>query len=113
MALVTGVVLVLASTLFASAESGLASHYATYDKDQTGTVVACRGYRLSNSALVAAHRTAPCGSMITVRNKRTGKSIQVRVIDRGPFVRGRIVDLSLGAARALGINGLGHVEVTR
>jgi rare lipoprotein A len=49
---------------------------------------------------------------VTVTNKRNGKRVQVRISDRGPFVRGRIVDLSPAAARAIGMSGLAPVKLT-
>lgn len=64
-------------------------------------------------ALTAAHRSLPMSSYIRVRNLSNGKSVVVRVNDRGPFTRGRIVDLSLAAARAIGIHGVARVEVER
>jgi len=80
----------------AQAESGLASYY---------------GGRGHTGEMTCAHRTRPIGSVVTV--KYGGRSIRCRVNDRGPFVRGRIVDVSLSAARALGImrSGVIHVEV--
>ena len=60
--------------------------------------------------ITAAHRTRKMGSHVRVRNMRTGKEITVRINDFGPAAwTGRIIDLSLGAARALGIDGLGRV----
>ncbi len=97
----------------AQAESGIASHYSTRDSDQTGNRVACPGRKLVDSALVAAHKTLPCGTKVTVTNNRNGKSVLVTIIDRGPFVKGRIIDLSLGAARALGFHGLASVTISR
>src|SRR5678816_1401440 len=109
MALFIATAMLFATAFSVHAESGIASHYATYDKDQTGSRVACKGYRLSNSAMVAAHRTRPCGSKVTVH--RGGRSIVVTIIDRGPFVKGRVIDLSVGAARALGFAGTSHVTL--
>lgn len=65
-------------------------------------------------ALTAAHRTLPLGTLIEVRDLGTGRVVVARVNDRGPFVRGRIVDLSMGAARSLGIEeaGIARVRVT-
>ncbi len=97
----------------ARAESGIASHYSTRDSDQNGTRVACPGRKLVDSAMVAAHKTLPCGTKVRVTNTRNGRSAVVTIIDRGPFIRGRIVDLSLGAASALGFRGLTSVTVSR
>lgn len=74
------------------------------------------GVTMSNSKMHAAHKTAPCGSVLTVRSVKTGRSIQVRVVDRGPYVRGRIIDLTPAAFRELGVSlsaGLTPVEVSR
>jgi rare lipoprotein A len=60
----------------------------------------------------AAHRTLPFGTQVTVFNLRNGRSAVVRINDRGPFVRGRVIDLSAAAARALGIDGLASVSLT-
>jgi rare lipoprotein A len=61
--------------------------------------------------LTAAHRLLPFGTRLLVENRRTGEAIEVRVNDRGPFVGGRILDLSYGAARALGAVGPGVIPV--
>jgi rare lipoprotein A len=63
-------------------------------------------------AMTAAHRTLPFGTRVTVVNKRNGKRVIVRISDRGPFVRGRIIDLSPAAARAIGFSGLAPVQLT-
>jgi rare lipoprotein A len=86
---------VLLSMLTAGAESGLASYY--------------RGIG-SRGEMTCAHRTRAFGSMVTVTY--AGHSIQCRVNDRGPFVRGRIIDVSTNAARALGIMDAGIAMVT-
>jgi rare lipoprotein A len=61
--------------------------------------------------LTAAHRTLPFGTRVRVTNRQTGRSIVVRINDRGPFVRGRIIDLTPAGAHALGFSGLAHVSV--
>lgn len=78
----------------ANAESGLASYY---------------GGRGHAGEMTCAHRTRPMGSMVTVFYR--GRSIRCRVNDRGPFVRGRVIDLSVSAARALGMMNAGVVKV--
>ena len=72
------------------------------------------GERFDMYKMTCAHRTMPFGTILNVRDIKTGRSVQVRVTDRGPFGRGRIVDLSLAAARELGIEsrGIAQVEVT-
>lgn len=90
------------------AEEGIASVYSTSE----GTRTAC-GPRLANGALTAAHRTLPCGSRVSVRNHANGRSVTVTITDRGPFIRGRIIDLTPGGAHVLGFNGLTRVTVAR
>jgi rare lipoprotein A len=65
------------------------------------------GQRFNENAMTCAHRSLPFGTKLRVSHG--GRSIIVTVNDRGPFVRGRVLDLSTGAARALGISGLGQV----
>jgi rare lipoprotein A len=89
----------------ASAQSGIASVYA-YNGGRTAS-----GERMSNAALTAAHRTLPFGTMVRVTNARSGRSVVVRINDRGPFVRGRVIDLSPAAARELGVSGLASVTL--
>jgi peptidoglycan lytic transglycosylase len=70
------------------------------------------GARFNPNGLTAAHRTLPFGTRIRVSDPKTQRSVIVTINDRGPFVRGRVLDLSLGAARALGLEsrGLGRVH---
>jgi rare lipoprotein A len=72
------------------------------------------GMRLNNDSLVCAHKTHPFGTKLLVKNPANGKEVVVTVIDRGPHIRGRIVDLSREAARRLGIlaAGVAMVEVS-
>jgi rare lipoprotein A len=90
----------------ACAESGVASVYA-YDGGKTAS-----GERANPRALTAAHRTLPFGSTVKVTNKNNGRVVYVRINDRGPFTRGRIIDLTPAAARQLGFNGLASVTVS-
>jgi rare lipoprotein A len=91
--------------IIASAQSGVASVYA-YSGGRTAS-----GERAVPSALTAAHRTLPFGTMVRVTNEHTGRSVVVRINDRGPFVRGRVIDVTPAAARALGFSGLAHVTL--
>ncbi|MBX2804380.1 MAG: septal ring lytic transglycosylase RlpA family protein [Hyphomicrobiales bacterium] len=86
----------------AQASCGTASWY------QSGKVTA-NGERYKPDGVTAAHRTLPFGTRVQVTNRRTGRSIVVRINDRGPFIRGRIIDLSRGAKRKLGMGGLAQV----
>ena len=69
------------------------------------------GERMNAGAMTAAHRTLPFGTSVTVVNNRTGRAVVVRINDRGPFVRGRVIDLSPAAARAIGVQGLAPVSL--
>jgi rare lipoprotein A len=88
----------------ASAQSGIAS---VYSGERTAN-----GEYARASGLTAAHRSLPFGTRVRVTNDRTGRSVVVRINDRGPFVRGRIIDLTPAGARALGMDGLAHVTLT-
>jgi rare lipoprotein A len=90
---------------------GLASHYGGGDPF-TGRETAT-GEFLDDRAMTAAHRTYPLNSRVRVTNLLDGRSVLVRVNDRGPFFTGRIVDLSVAAARELGMfhRGLAPVRV--
>jgi rare lipoprotein A len=65
----------------------------------------------SAGGLTAAHRSLPFGTMVKVTSKGTGRSVVVRINDRGPFVRGRVIDLTPAGARALGMDGLAPVTL--
>jgi rare lipoprotein A len=86
----------------AFAECGIASTYSS------GSVTA-NGEHYNHMGVSAAHKSLPFGTRVVVRNQRTGRSITVRINDRGPFVAGRIIDLSTGAKNALGMDGLASV----
>jgi rare lipoprotein A len=62
--------------------------------------------------MTAAHRTLAFGTLVRVTNRSNGRSVVVRINDRGPFVRGRVIDLTPAAARALGFSGLAQVTLT-
>lgn len=84
----------------AFAESCIASHYGS-----SGSRTAS-GERMNPSAMTAAHRTRSFGPQVTVTSQRSGRSVTVRINDRGPFVKGRCIDLSTAAAHALGMAGI-------
>ncbi len=71
------------------------------------------GERYNGGAYTAAHRSLPFGTRVRVTNARNGRSVVVRINDRGPYVGGRIIDLSTGAARAIGLteSGVGGVRL--
>ncbi len=88
----------------ATASQGLASYYTEGTKTANGEA-------FNAAALTAAHPTLPFGTKLRVTNTTTGKSVVVRVNDRGPFVRGRVVDVSYSAAQALGMVNSGTANV--
>src|ERR1700692_4453393 len=77
----------------ANAQSGIASVYSTESGSRTAS-----GVRLNPGALTAAHRSLPFGSKVRVTNRNNGRSVVVTVNDRGPFVHGRIIDVTPAAA---------------
>lgn len=70
------------------------------------------GERFNKNDMTAAHRSLPFGTKVRVTNRRNGRSVVVRINDRGPFTRGRVIDLSRGAAQALGMVGAGTAPVS-
>jgi len=66
---------------------------------------------MNPAAMTAAHRSLPFGSKIKVTNQRNGKSVVVRINDRGPFIKGRVIDLSRAAAAELGFIRAGHTKI--
>jgi rare lipoprotein A len=87
-------------------ESGIASVYSYEAGSRTAS-----GERLNAEALTAAHKTLPFGTKVRVTNKNNGKEVVVTINDRGPFIRGRIIDLTPAGARALGFWGLAPVVI--
>jgi rare lipoprotein A len=85
------------------AQSGLASIYSG-GRTANGEIA-------RSSGLTAAHRTLPFGTLVRVTNRRSGRSVVVRINDRGPFIRGRVIDLAPAAARVIGCRGLAPVTV--
>ena len=96
--------------VIAAPQTGIASVYGNGDGHAWSKTA--NGGRMNPRALTAAHRTLPFGTMVTVVNKRNGKSVVVRISDRGPFVRGRIIDLTPAGASALGMSGLAPVTLS-
>lgn len=107
-AAICGVTIMFACSSAVMAESGIASIYA-YDGEKTAN-----GEHANPRGLTAAHRTLPFGTHVRVTNQRNGRSVTVRINDRGPFVRGRVIDLTPAGARALGFSageGLTRVKL--
>ena len=90
-----------------STETGLASWYGPPYHNRH----AADGSIYNQNAMTAAHRTLPLGTMVRVTNVATGESVVVRITDRGPFVEGRVLDLSLAAAKAIGVYRAGVARV--
>jgi rare lipoprotein A len=92
-------------TAAASADqSGIASVYS-YGRTANGE-------RVQAGAMTAAHRSLPFGTRVRVTNRHTGRSVVVRINDRGPFVRGRVIDMTPAAAHAIGFSGLAPVSLS-
>lgn len=91
----------------AQTQSGIASVYTT----KTDGFKTASGKRLNDGALTAAHRSLPFGTKVKVTNKRNGRSVVVTITDRGPFIRGRVIDLTMAGANAIGM-GYGLAPVT-
>lgn len=102
-------ILLLLAIIPAHAEEGIASIYG--NGDGYAWKKTANGERMDPGALTAAHKTLPLGTRIAVCHRTTGRCVTVRINDRGPFVRGRIIDLSPAAAAALGFSGLAPVSV--
>lgn len=104
-AAICGAAIMFVCSSAAMAESGIASVYA-YAGEKTAS-----GERAKPDEFTAAHRTLAFGTYVRVTNQRNGRSVIVRINDRGPFVRGRVIDLTPAAARALGFSGLAPVRL--
>jgi rare lipoprotein A len=92
------------SSISAKAQSGIAS---VYSNEKTAN-----GEYAHADRLTAAHRTLPFGTRVLVTNVSSGRSVVVRINDRGPFIAGRIIDLTPAGAKAIGSNGLARVTLT-
>jgi rare lipoprotein A len=85
--------------------AGMASFYGNESGSKTAS-----GQRFNQNAMAAAHKTLPFGTKLRVTHR--GQSVVVTINDRGPFIKGRVLDLSTGAARAIGLSGAGVGHVT-
>ena len=105
-AAIIGTVVTLAAVQPASAQSGAASWYASGHRTANGE-------RFNPNGMTAAHRSLPFGTRVRVENKRNGRSVVVRINDRGPFTKGRIIDLSRAAAAKINMikQGVAPVRV--
>ncbi len=109
MRLQTALILILLST---PAFAGQKMTATWYGAELAGNRTAS-GERFNPNGLTAAHRTLPFGTCLRVSNPKTGRSVAVRVNDRGPFTKGVSLDLSHGAARAIGMRVTQPVVVNR
>ncbi len=96
-----------ASGTLATAETGLASWYGPPYANHRGA----NGEIYDSNALTAAHRTLPMGTVVRVTNLTTQQTVTVRITDRGPFVHGRLIDLSIAAAKSTGVYRMGVSRV--
>jgi rare lipoprotein A len=96
-------IVILSLTSSADAQSGIAS---VYPGGRTAN-----GEQAHAGGLTAAHRSLPFGTRVRVTNRKNGSSVVVRINDRGPFRRGRVIDVTPAAARALGFKGLTPVTL--
>jgi rare lipoprotein A len=83
----------------------MASYYSQGQRTASGA-------RFNPNGFTAAHRSLPFGTRVRVTNRSNGRSVIVTINDRGPFVRGRIIDLSRGAAQAISMTGAGVARVS-
>jgi len=108
-----GIALLSASASLFAAEhkarefSGIAAYYDRHYSGRTAS-----GARYNPTLMTAAHRTLPFGTRVRVTDRKTGRSIEVVINDRGPFTRGRVIDLSLAAAKELRMIDRGLARVT-
>ncbi len=86
---------------------GMASYYGSKSGSQSAS-----GARINQSAMTAAHPSLPFGTKVRVTNQSNGRSVVVTINDRGPFVRGRVIDVSSGAAGVIGMKGAGVARVS-
>lgn len=104
--------LALVALPLAAKSGGLGSGVASYYAQSFAGKRTANGEAYNPRALTAAHRSAPFGSRVRVTRLDTGKSVTVRINDRGPHVRGRVIDLSFAAAKAIGLHRSGTARVS-
>ncbi|MGV3490354.1 MAG: septal ring lytic transglycosylase RlpA family protein [Devosia sp.] len=104
--MVTGLMLSVTSSMAADQCGGASWYGPGFNGKKTAS-----GQRFNENAMTAAHKTLPFGTVVLVTDQRTGKSIKVTINDRGPFAKGRIIDLSKAAAAKLGTKNAGVGKV--
>jgi len=92
-------------------EGAAQAEVATYYGQEFAGHRTASGEKFNPGAMTAAHRTLPFGTRVRVTNSGNGRSIIVRINDRGPLVKGRVIDSSSGAARAIGMGSTGNVRM--
>lgn len=107
LALTCGIASAEAATQGPKRFAGVAAFYDTNYKGRTAS-----GERYNPKKFTAAHRTLPFGTQLRVTDPKTRRSVVVVINDRGPFTKGRVIDLSLAAAQALRMTGRGLIKVT-
>jgi len=111
--IILAVLMTMGLNKLVAGEIGIASIYSV---NSNGGRHTASGSRLSDHDLTAAHKTLPLGSKVKVSCLKTGKSVIVKITDRGPYIKGRIIDLTPAAAKHIGLTwhqGLKKVSVTR
>jgi rare lipoprotein A len=101
-------IFLILSNLSFSQEIGIASHYSVRTNGGTRTA---SGEKLCDNSFTAAHKKLPFGTKVKVTNLKNNKSVVVRITNRGPYIRGRIIDVSQAAAHALGFHKQGLTKV--
>ena len=104
--LITAFSLPAASDTLGKAQYGIASVYSRYSGNKTAS-----GEELDPEALTGAHRTLPFGTKVKLTNAQNGRSLLIVINDRGPFVKGRVIDVTPAVARVLAISGLAPVTL--
>jgi len=106
---------VLAIAVFSGEATARQCGAASWYGDKFAGKRTASGVHFNPNAMVAAHRSLPFGSRVRVQDRRTGRSVTVKIVDRGPHVRGRVIDVSKAAARKLGFlrRGTARVCITR
>jgi len=97
--------------IFCAMASAARAEIASCYGNERGQTRTADGRPYNPNGLTAAHRTLPFGTVVHVTNMRNGRSVDVRINDRGPFVHGRDIDLSLGACRVIGSLGIAAVSL--
>jgi rare lipoprotein A len=95
----------------ASSAAGEVVRVSWYGGGERLSAHTASGERFDRGGLTAAHRSLPFGTRVQVTNVQTGRAVVVRINDRGPYVRGRSLDLARGAAQAIGLSSVGQVRM--